>query len=526
VKKWSVVCVVALSMFILLSPCTPQAASPTASTTKAATLSTRAEQPQPGGVWKILIRNQTARFGYPPGLDGRDRDFAPPFFNRLIAIGDDGKYKPELALSWDTSKDGKAITFKLRQGVKFHDGTDFNAAAAKFNLDKLIPPNPVVIQGIDSVDIVDTYTIKIKLTAYNSIILYHLASNYACYMYSPTALQKNGTDWATTHPVGTGPFMLKDFQPNVSLTYVKNPNYWEKGLPYLDGIEINTVPDPMTTVLAFKAGQAHAVYAAHTTTAAQLREAGYQLQIAPGNAVALSFDSKNSEYFSKRQVREAIEYAIDKEAICNGPGEGLVTPMYQTVLSNNPNYNPACPPRKYDPAKAKKLLAEAGYPNGFSFKIFLVDALWKDGITAVQNYLANVGIKMDVTYLSNAAITPIRVTGQIEKGAASYVSIDALSNSLYVNDYYFRSDSNIYQYMVRPVGTDKLIAQGKLSRDPAAITKINQQINKLIYDDVTIVPIWMTNRIAIVDKSVQNTGWFVADDASNNQEGTRTWLKK
>ena len=195
-------------------------------------------------------------------------------------------------------------------------------------------------------------------------------------------------------------------------------------------------------------------------------------------------------------------------------------------MSNNPNYNPACPPRKYDPAKAKKLLAEAGYPNGFSFKIFLVDALWKDGITAVQNYLANVGIKMDINYLSNAAITPIRVTGQIEKGAASYVSIDALSNSLYVMDYYFRSDSNIYQYMVRPAGTDKLIAQGKLSRDPAAITKINQQINKLIYDDATIVPIWMTNRIAVVDKSVQDTGWFVADDASNNQEGTRTWLKK
>ena len=81
-------------------------------------------------------------------------------------------------------------------------------------------------------------------------------------MYSPTALQKNGADWAATHPVGTGPFMLKDFQPNISLTYVKNPNYWEKGLPYLDGIEINTVTDPMTQVIAFKAGQAHAIYAA------------------------------------------------------------------------------------------------------------------------------------------------------------------------------------------------------------------------------------------------------------------------
>jgi peptide/nickel transport system substrate-binding protein len=526
-KRLFTVSTVVLSMVILLSSYTSQAASPTASATKkAATLSTAAAKPQTGGIWKILIRSAASRFGYPPTLDGRDRDFAPPFFNRLITIGDDGKYRPDLALSWDTSSDGKTITFKLRKGVKFHDGTDFNAQAVKSNLDNLIPPNPVVIDGITSVDVVDDYTVRIKLTAYNNLILYHLASNYACYMYSPTALQKNGAAWAATHPVGTGPFMLKDFQPNISLTYVKNPNYWEKDLPYLDGMEIDTVLDPMTTVLTFKSGQAHAVYAAQNTTAAQLREAGYPLKIAPGNSVALSFDAKNSEYFSKPQVRQAIEYAIDKEAICNGPGEGLVTPMYQTVLSNSPDYNKACPPRKYDPAKAKKLLAEAGYPNGFSFKIFLVDSLWKDGITAVQNYLANVGIKMDVNYVSAAGITPIRVKGQIEKGAASYVSIDALSNSLYVMDFYFRSDSNIYQYMVRPAGTDKLIDQGKLSRDPAAITKINQQLNKLIYDDATIVPIWMTNRIAVVDKSVQDTGWFVAGDASNNQCGTRTWLKK
>ena len=526
-KRLFTVFTVVLSMVILLSSYTSQAASPTASTTKkAATLSTTAAKPQTGGVWKILIRSAASRFGYPPTLDGRDRDFAPPFFNRLITIGDDGKYKPELALSWSASSDGKAITFKLRKGVKFHDGTDFNAQAVKSNFDKLIPPNPVILDGIASVDVVDDYTVKINLPSYNNLILYQLASNYACYIYSPTALQKNGADWAATHPVGTGPFMLKDYQPNISVTYVKNPNYWEKGLPYLDGMEIDTVLDPMTQVLTFKSGQAHAVYAAQSTTAAQLRDAGYPLQIAPGNSVALSFDAKNSEYFSKPQIRQAIEYAIDKEAICSGPGEGLVTPMYQIVLSNSPDYNPACPPRKYDPAKAKKLLAEAGYPNGFGFKIFLVDSLWKDGITAVQNYLANVGIKMDITYLSAAGITPIRVKGLIEKGAASYVSIDALSNSLCVMDYYFRSDSNIYQYMARPAGTDKLIDQAKLSRAPAAITKINQQINKLIYDDATIVPIWMTNRIAVVDKSVQATGWFVAGDPSNNQCGTRTWLKK
>jgi peptide/nickel transport system substrate-binding protein len=518
-KRWFMVFTVALAMVILLSPCTPQAASPTAPATKAV-------QPQTGGVWKILVKNQPTRFGYPPIIIGADRDFAAPFFNRLIAIGDDGKYKPELALSWDASADGKIITFKLRQGVTFHDGTPFNAQAVKSNFDNLIPPKANILPGITSVDVVDDYTVKLNLPTYNNLIFYQLASTPVCYMYSPTALQKNGKDWAATHPVGTGALMLKDFQPNTSLTLVKNPNYWEKGLPYLDGMEYLIVRDSMSQVLTFKAGQADALYGIEGTVAAQLRDDGYPLLIAPGNIGALSFDTKNSEIFSKPQVREAIEYAIDKEAICSGPGAGLYRPMYQIVQSDNSAYNKACPPRKYDPAKAKKLLAEAGYPNGFSFKAYFLDSVWKDGNVAVQSYLDKVGIKMDIIYLTAAGFTPIRLEGKIEKGAAGFTSIEEPSNSLYVMDYFFRSDSNVYQYMVRPAGIDKLIDQAKLSRDPAAITKINQQITKLIYDNVTVVPLWDITRLAIVGKSVQDTGWFIAGEATNNHAGTRTWLKK
>ena len=94
--------------------------------------------------------------------------------------------------------------------------------------------------------------------------------------------------------------------------------------------------------------------------------------------------------------------------------------MYQIIPSNSPDYNPACPPRKYDPAKAKKLLAEAGYPNGFSFKIFILDTAWKDGWVAVQSYLDKVGIKMEINYVNVSAFNLIRAGGKIEKGAAAY----------------------------------------------------------------------------------------------------------
>jgi peptide/nickel transport system substrate-binding protein len=527
---------VALSVVILLSPYTTQAASPTASTPKAATTSSTtakpaakasptAVKPQTGGIYNVLVRARSNVFGYPPRMVGAARDYAPPFFDRLLRIGDDGKYKPALALSWDTSADGKAITFKLRQGVTFHDGTPFNAQAVKSNIDNLIPPKETLLSGITSVDVVDDYTVKLNLPSYDNLILYHFASNPVTWIYSPEALKKNGADWATTHPVGTGPFMLKDYQPNISLTLVKNPNYWQKGLPYLDGIVISMVADTMTQMLTLKAGQGNAIYDSQTASA-QLRDEGYPLQMAPGALISMNFDIKNSEYFSKLKVRQAIEYAIDKEAICSGPGQGLYVPMYQMVSSTSPDYNKDLKLRKYDPAMAKKLLAEAGYPKGFSFKVFVLDTQWRDGWVAAQSYLDKVGIKMEINYVNVSAFNIIRSSGKIEKGAAALQTFVSSSNTLYMLDSYWRSDSNDFPYVVKPAGIDKLLDQAKLSRDPAAIAKINRQILKLTYDDETIVPLYQTQRIAALDKSVQNTGWFIYGDPANNEFGTKTWLKK
>ena len=518
-KRWFSVSTVILTMIIILIPHTSQAASPTAPAAKA-------EQSQPGGILKVLMKGASTVFGYPPRMVSAARDYAPPFFDRLFSVGDDGKYKPGLALSWDASKDGKTITFKLRKGVTFHDGTPFNAQAVKFNIDNLIPPKATLLNGITSVDVVDDYTVRLNLTSYNNLILFHFASNPVTYIYSPDALKKNGADWATTHPIGTGAFMLKDYQPNTSVTLVRNPNYWQKGLPYLDGIVISMVADPMAQILSLKSGQAQAIYNSDVAAADQLRDAGYPVMIAPGSLNGMNFDIKNSEIFSKRQVREAIEYAIDKEAICSGPGKGFFIPLYQIVSSNNPDFNPDCPPRKYDPAKAKKLLAEAGYPNGFSFKQFILGTTWKDGWVAVQNYLNQVGIKMEINYVNAAQFSILRTGTKMEKDSSIFHTNTNSSNTLFTLDAFLRSDSANYPYVVKPAGIYELIDKAKSSRDLAEITKINRQILKLIHDDVTIIPLWLNSRLAIVDKSVQDTGWFIYGDDSNNEFGISTWLKK
>jgi ABC-type transport system substrate-binding protein len=274
-----------------------------------------------------------------------------------------------------------------------------------------------------------------------------------------------------------------------------------------------------------KSGQAHAIYGAQQS-ATQLRDDGYPLWIAPGTQYAMCFDTENSEIFSKRRVREAIEYAIDKEAIAMGPGEGLYRAAYQMVTSTSSDYNKALPPRKYDPAKAKKLLAEAGYPNGFAFRVFMLDTQWRDGWVAVQDYLDKVGIKMEINSANASAWNLIRLKGQIEKGAAAFAAFTPSANTLFTLDQFWRSDSPQFPYVVKPAGIDQLIDKAKLARDPAAITKINRQIMKLVYDDVTVVPLYVNMRMAVTGKSVRNTGWFINGDTLNTEFGTRTWLKK
>jgi ABC-type transport system substrate-binding protein len=306
---------------------------------------------------------------------------------------------------------------------------------------------------------------------------------------------------------------------------VKNPDYWDKGLPYLDGIQIDAVSEGMSQMLLFKTGSTHAIYDAMHTIAAQLRDEGHRFLFAPGSLYSLSFDVKNNKILADKRVRLAMEHAIDKDAICSGPGLNIYKPVYQVVPETSYAYNKACPPRKYNPARARQLLAEAGYPKGFSFKIFLQDSTWRDGLTAVQAYLADVGINMDINFVSTAVINTI-IKGKIEPGAVCQMGTAVFSNALFPINYFWRSNAFEYPFVVKPNGIDALIDKARSARDNASMVKATRDVVKLLYDDETVVPLWVTPRIAVVDKSVQNPGYFINGDQLNNKFGRTTWFKK
>ena len=194
-----------------------------------------AQTPRRGGILKILSASGDATYlGYPPkSRKLLDYQYVSPCIETLIKFDNNLLPAPNLASSWKIADDKRSITFSLRKGVKFHDGSDFNAEAVKYNI-KLCEKHPS-FSDVIGVDVLDDYTVLIKFKNITGSLWSYFSISPG-EIQSPAALEKNGREWTKLNPVGTGPFLFKSFVRDVSLEYVKNPNYWQKGKPYLDGV--------------------------------------------------------------------------------------------------------------------------------------------------------------------------------------------------------------------------------------------------------------------------------------------------
>jgi peptide/nickel transport system substrate-binding protein len=383
------------------APSTTIPAQTATSTTNVVSSPTTA--PQSGGILKIISVPGIQNLGYPgkaffPADQALARCAVQYLFNRDPKTSD---YVGELATSWQWGADYKTLTLNLRKGVKFQDGTDFNADAAIFNLNLHWKGIRSDLQAVTSMDKVDDYTVRLNLKGYDSSLSEGLAS-LSGFMVSPTSLQKLG-DEALLHPVGTGPFKFVSYTPDISLKFEKFAGYWESGKPYLDGIEWVFVKEAMTQVASFKAGEAQVLRSIDVNGVLDFQSKGtYNIQSVPGRAIGIAGDGGHANsVFSNIKVRQALAYAIDNEALAKALGRGLFKSSNQWSIpgSGGLPYNPDIKGYPYNVAKAKQLLSEAGYPNGFETKIILQSTdPQPDMMTMVQNSLQAAGItaKLDV----------------------------------------------------------------------------------------------------------------------------------
>ncbi len=458
--------------------------------------------PKTGGTLTILVR------ALPNPIGNTLTNFAPgntlylfPAAEPLVGVAPDGQFVPnKLAVGWDVAPDGKAITFKLRQGVKFHDGTDFNAEAVKYNLDATRTAR-AELKVITSVDVVDTYTVKLNLSDWSNTILNQLSWHNGV-MISPASVKGQTAEYIATHVVGTGPFMLKEFQAETKLVFTKNANYWEKGKPYLDGITYLLVADQNTSKNAFLSGQANAWDYLDAKNAPELVKQGYKINTTPGLGRIIYTDSINADSpFSKKEVRYAFEHAIDKQAIVDAFGYGTwkvaVGPCAETHLGCAVATANA---RKYDPAKAKQLLAQAGYPNGFKMSFYAVGSIENEMLTAIQAYLKDVGIQAEMSKPDSATGTTLHLEGWkngvwlqgLTTDSPSYVA--ALQSDGPNRAKIFSSDV--------PAKYTELLAQAAAAKDAATQKATSEALIKYVQDEALFIPLFITSRTVVYTSKV------------------------
>jgi peptide/nickel transport system substrate-binding protein len=297
------------------------------------------------------------------------------FAERLIYIGTDNAVHGWLAESWTVSDDQREVTFKLRQGIKFTDGTDFNADAVKFHFDRILDsknasPIKAYWKPLKEVVVIDPYTVKFVFTSPFAGLWNILNYSYSGFN-SPTAVQKWGDQYGR-HPIGTGPFMLKEWIPGSSVTFVRNPNYVQvredainKGPALLAQFRFLVIPEDGTAMAALKTGEID-VSILNSDTLPQVQgNPAFSITI-DKNSTSLHFIEFNCKKapFDDPKFRTAIGYAVDRDAIVQSSRGGYSTSIYNPLAPGLIGYDAAIGEQygtPYNPEKARQMLTDLGW---------------------------------------------------------------------------------------------------------------------------------------------------------------------
>ena len=470
---------------------------------------------------------QTLTIGVRGGPDSIDPHFTATgthaeslkhVFDTLVWSGDGLELEPRLAESWKAIND-TTWEFKLRRGVKFHDGSDFTAADVKFSIER-IPvvsgPNPttIYVRRVKETKIIDPLTVHIVTDGAapnlpnDFIRLFIVSSKAAAGLTKETANEAFNSGKAAT---GTGPYKYVSWQPKGDLVLVRNDNFWGTKEPWARHVR-KEIANDAARVAQLKAGQLDLISRVPATDIDALkRDAKLNVQTIDTVYVfnveldmrdkALNVFAKDGSPLDKNplqdlRVREAIDLAIDRKALAEVAMEGLGKPASQMVTPSIFGFNKALGERKYDPAAARKLLADAGYPNGFRLQFsFTQDRLPGDRQvgTSIAQMLAAVGIDAQANAQPAAVFFPARTRGDYSMSMSGWGTLTGeanytLSSLAHSNDKDRKMGAfNVLGYK-NPV-MDKLLQDAAVEMDTAKRRKLLEDANALLEKDKQRLPI-------------------------------------
>ena len=445
--------------------------------------------------------------------------------------------KPGLAASWDLP-DPQTVVFKLQPNVKFHDGTDFNAEAVKWNLNRMMthPKSSAKIAtaAIDTIEVVDPLTVRLKLKSPSPTLFVNLSAeaDNVGGMMSPTWAEKAGDQGIATSSVGTGPFKVADYQPSNQITYKKFDGYWKQGadgkpLPYPDEAIVKVQQDWNAALVALRSGDfdlVNGVAGRDLPTVEQDQKLqAYRLPWS-STMYQITFNARPGARFAgdkMKPVRQAINYAIDREALAKALGAGIGDANYQHLVPGQIGYVDGLGKFEYNPDKAKQMLSEAGFPNGFEVTVDIISRPEdQQNAQAYQQMLDKVGIKMEIRPSERVAWVQKSLAGDFEMG--TFLSGVRPDPDL-VLGYRFQSDgSGNYMGWNNPE-LDSLLKEGRTTYDAAKRQQIYESVQKKIADEAYVLFVWRRQGVIATQKTLQGftPPWTQAITMS-----TEMWLNR
>ncbi len=383
-------------------------------------------------------------------------------YSSLLTFDTQGRLTPALAESWET-RDAKTFVFKLRKGITFHKGQPFTARDVKFSLERIMDPATGAtlranLEGV-RVTVIDDYTVEIEKDRPDAALVNVLAMPEAAIVSEA---------WMKTNPNvkveanGTGPFVLAEYEPRVRAAVKKNPNYFENGRPYLDAVVFRMISNDNARVNALRSGGVDMIeFVPWKDIDSLKRQPGIEVQTAGGAFMNLWVNTSKRP-LDHPKVRRALAFAIDREAVSKAAFFGYGAPlMGPPTPADSPYYREDLAHHfSHDPKKARALLAEAGYPNGFDVDLIVYQGLSIYTTTAqiVQANLKEVGVNARIKLMEWANVVESKDKGQYDLMVYG-VNIKLPDPDVYA--YYFGAGST---YWAKPIGFSDAVVERLLEK--------------------------------------------------------------
>jgi peptide/nickel transport system substrate-binding protein len=511
--KWIVILVALVTVLALLAACGPSPTPVKETMVVEKEIEVTKEVPVEVVPQELVVRVNLEGFSLDPARTsgGEDWTVMQQIYNALVRFKPGTfELEPDLATSWEVSPDGKEWTFQLRKGIQFHRGFGtLTAEDVKFSVERLKDPEISIytneVDVIDRVEVLGEDSLKIVLKAPAPDFLYKVSTlrPFTGYVVSKKAVEQYGDDFGN-NPIGTGPFMLKTKIPGDRWVLEPNPDYFE-GPPKLSKVTVLVMPDEPTVALAVEAGEVHvAEVQSNETRLAYLNNP--DVNIVPVNRIFGCWLVLNElvKPLDDVRVRQAIAHAINYDEIINElhggyaiqPGAGLLHPG---MFGYDPEVNQ---PIQYNIDEAKRLLAEAGYPNGFKLTaVSYTTSIYRQLGELIQAQLKKAGIDLEVQNLERSALNEARFKETTP--AVFFASSDAPDPNPWID--FIHSDSippNGFD-MARYSGMDDLISKAKVEPDPEKRKELLREVQIKFSEDLPMIPLYHPQTTFLVHKSVQ-----------------------